>query len=99
MRGRPNCSARTPARRSRRSCAPGWPPSPPTTVRVPARLRLPALRALLLTADEYTVDDLHYQASYEDAGLRVLQRDPALPITGLERFWIGSVTLSNEAAG
>ena len=57
-----------------------------------------ALRALLLTADEYTVDDLHYQASYEDAGLRVLQRDPSLPITGLERFWIGSVTLSNEAA-
>ena len=59
---------------------------------------VPALRALLLTADEYTVDDLHYQASYEDAGLRVLQRDPSLPITGLERFWIGSVTLSNEAA-
>jgi phage-related baseplate assembly protein len=58
-----------------------------------------ALRALLLTADEYTVDDLHFQASYEDAGLRVLQRDPALPITGLERFWIGAVTLSNEADG
>ena len=61
-------------------------------------MTVPALRALLLTADEYTVDDLHYQASYEDAGLRVLQRDPSLPITGLERFWIGSVTLSNEAA-
>ena len=58
-----------------------------------------ALRALLLAADEYTVNDLHFQASYEDAGLRVLQRDPALPITGIERFWIGSVTLSNEAGG
>jgi phage-related baseplate assembly protein len=59
---------------------------------------VPALRALLLTADDYTVDDLHYQASYEDAGVRVLQRDPPLPITGLERFWIGAVTLANEAA-
>ncbi len=32
-------------------------------------------------------------------GCACLQRDPALPITGIERFWIGSVTLSNEAAG
>lgn len=59
---------------------------------------IPALRALLLTSDDYTVAELHYQASYEDAGLRVLQRDPTLPVSGLERFWIGSVTLSNKAA-
>jgi len=57
-----------------------------------------ALTGLLLTSDEYDFADLHYQASYEDAGIRVLRRDPTLPVTGLERFWIGSVTLSNEAA-
>ncbi|GGJ02329.1 baseplate J/gp47 family protein [Neoroseomonas lacus] len=51
----------------------------------------------LVVADSYDVQELHTQVSYEDAGLRVLQRDPALPVTGLERFWIGSVTLASEA--
>jgi phage-related baseplate assembly protein len=55
-----------------------------------------ALRALLIRSDSYDVEELHYQASYEDAGLRVLVRDPALPVTGLERFWLGTVALVSE---
>lgn len=57
-----------------------------------------ALRAMLGEPDSFSIDALHFQASFQDAGLRLLQRDPALPVTGLERFWLGGVSLLDGPA-
>ena len=56
------------------------------------------LRAMLGEPDSFSIDALHFQASFQDAGIRLLQRDPELPVTGLERFWLGGVNLLNEPA-
>ncbi len=52
------------------------------------------LKNLVPQTDTYTLTDLHYQAEYLDAGVRLHQQDVQLPLGGLERLWIRRVVLA-----
>lgn len=41
--------------------------------------------------DTYTIDTLHYQVDFVEAGVRIHQQDVSVPLTGLERLWIRQV--------
>ncbi|HKJ03658.1 MAG TPA: baseplate J/gp47 family protein [Longimicrobiales bacterium] len=55
-----------------------------------------ALLARVGASENYTVDALNYEVNYVEAGVRIRKRDLTVPLTGLERIWIGSVTLAEE---
>ncbi len=54
-----------------------------------------ALKGLLKASENYNVLDIHYQAEYSDAGVRIHQRDVQLALGGLERLWVRRVTLDD----
>lgn len=54
------------------------------------------LTGLIGTSENYAVTQAHYDASYLEAGTRIRLQDPTLPLTGLERLWIGEVRLLDE---
>jgi uncharacterized phage protein gp47/JayE len=56
-------------------------------------LTVAALRSLLSASDTYEVRDLHYQVTYQDAGVRVQSQDVTLPLGGLEQLWVRGVSL------
>jgi uncharacterized phage protein gp47/JayE len=51
-----------------------------------------ALKSMLVSST-YDLPDLHYKVEYQDAGVRIHQQDVELPLTGLEKVWIRSVSL------
>lgn len=58
-----------------------------------------ALAALVTrNAETYDVAALTYRVEYQDDGVRVNQRDVALPLSGLEQLWLRSVSLG-QAGG
>jgi uncharacterized phage protein gp47/JayE len=62
-------------------------------------LTVAALRGLLSESDTYEVGDLHYQVTYQDAGVRVQAQDVTLPLGGLEQLWVRGVSLLNTETG
>lgn len=48
--------------------------------------------------DTYTIDALHYQVDFVEAGVRIHQQDVSVPLTGLERLWIRQVELLGGSA-
>ena len=59
-----------------------------------------ALSGLITTsAETYDVAGLTYKVEYQDDGVRVNQRDVALPLSGLEQLWVRSVSLSQGGGG
>ncbi|CAD5366028.1 Uncharacterized phage protein gp47/JayE [Rubrivivax sp. A210] len=54
------------------------------------------LKNLVPETASYTLSDLHYQAEYVDAGVRLHQQDVQVPLSGLERLWIRRVTLAGS---
>lgn len=63
-----------------------------------ATLTVPLLKRMVPDTDTYRLTDLHYQAEYADAGVRVHQQDVTLPLSGLERLWIRRVALAGGGA-
>lgn len=57
----------------------------------------PGLTSLIPGTNSYQVDDLHYRVEYIDAGVRINKVDLILPYTGLEHFWVRSVTVLDDA--
>jgi len=54
-----------------------------------------ALNGLITTsAETYDVANLTYKVEYQDDGVRINQRDVALPLSGLEQLWLRSVSLT-----
>jgi uncharacterized phage protein gp47/JayE len=45
----------------------------------------------LLSMDNYTVKQLHYNVEYQEAGVRIHQQDIQLPLTSLEQLWVRKV--------
>ncbi len=45
----------------------------------------------LLTMNNYTVTQLHYNVEYQEAGVRIHQQDIQLPLTSLEQLWVRKV--------
>ncbi len=58
-----------------------------------AELSVEALRGLLTGSDTYTVTSLHYKVEYQDAGVRIHQQDPRLPLSSAEQLWVRKVSL------
>lgn len=63
-----------------------------------ATLTVRLLKGMVPDTDTYRLTDLHYQAEYVDAGVRVHQQDVTLPLSGLERLWIRRVALAGGGA-
>ena len=63
-----------------------------------ATLTVRLLKGMVPDTDTYRLTDLHYQAEYADAGVRVHQQDVTLPLSGLERLWIRRVALAGGGA-
>ena len=55
------------------------------------------LLTLIPGSDSYSVSVVHYRVEYLDAGVRISQTDVTLPYTGLERFWVRSVEVQDNA--
>ena len=52
------------------------------------------LKNMVPATPSYALTDLHYQAEFVDAGVRLHQQDVQLPLSGLERLWIRRVALA-----
>lgn len=68
------------------------------TIAVGATLTPALLEALLPGTDSYTVTVRSYIAAYSDAGVRLNQQSVRLPLTGLERLWVRSVSIEEAGA-
>lgn len=51
------------------------------------------LLGLIPGSDSYAATELHYRVEFLDDGIRISQSDIVVPFTGLERFWIRSVSV------
>lgn len=54
------------------------------------------LQGLIPGSESYSADEVHYKAEYLDDGIRINQADITLPFSGLERFWIRSVSVLDQ---
>lgn len=56
-----------------------------------------ALITLIPGSESYRVDELHYRVEYLDSGVRISQSDIPVPFSGLERFWVRKVEVSDDS--
>ena len=54
------------------------------------------LLGLIPGSDSYIANEVHYRVEFLDDGIRISQADIAVPFTGLERFWIRTVSVVDQ---
>jgi phage-related baseplate assembly protein len=58
-----------------------------------AQLTVDALKSLLGTSDTYTLNTLDYSVEYQDAGVRIHQKNPTITPAQSDQFWVRRVTV------
>jgi phage-related baseplate assembly protein len=58
-----------------------------------AQLTVDAVKGLLGTADTYTLNSLDYSVEYQDAGVRIHQKNPNITTAPSDQFWVRGVTV------